>query len=60
MILVCRLDDPAGGQYLPPMIFIDIRDISLVAVCLAPASTRYEPGSVIRFPDLYRQALAGS
>lgn len=55
-----RLDDPTRGLYLPPMVFLDIRDISPDAVCLVLASTHYEPKSVIRSLDVYREALAGA
>ncbi|EFL49280.1 WxcM domain protein [Solidesulfovibrio fructosivorans JJ]] len=55
-----RLDDPARALYLPPMIFLDIRDISPDAVCLVLASTPYDPAGVIRSLDVYRQTLAGT
>ena len=55
-----RLDDPARGLYVPPMVFIDIRDISPGAVCLVLASTHYDMGRSIRSLADYREAVAGS
>ncbi|WP_428565909.1 MAG: sugar 3,4-ketoisomerase [Solidesulfovibrio sp. DCME] len=52
------LDDPARGLYIPPMVFIDIRDLSPGAVCLVLASTHYEPGRVIRTLAAYLEAAA--
>lgn len=53
------LDDPARGLYLPPMVFLDITDISPDAVCLVLASTRYDPARTIRSLDAYLAAVAG-
>lgn len=55
-----RLDDPTQGLYLPPMVYIDIRDISADAVCLVLASTHYDPASVIRSLPAYLEAAAAS
>ena len=55
-----RLDDPTQGLYLPPMVYIDIRDISADAVCLVLASTHYVPGAVIRSLPAYLEAAAAS
>lgn len=52
------LDDPARGLYLPPMIYLDIRDISPDAVCLVLASTPYDPAGVIRSLSAYLEAIA--
>lgn len=54
------LDDPARGLYLPPMVFLDIRDITPDAVCLVLASTPYDPRGVIRSLDVYREAMSGA
>jgi dTDP-4-dehydrorhamnose 3,5-epimerase-like enzyme len=53
------LDDPARCLYLPPMVFLDIRDISPDAVCLVLASTRYDPAGVIRSLPDYLEAAKG-
>ncbi|MEA4856494.1 MAG: FdtA/QdtA family cupin domain-containing protein [Solidesulfovibrio sp.] len=52
------LDDPTRGLYVPPMVFIDIRDLSPDAVCLVLASTIYEPARVIRTLAAYLEAAA--
>jgi hypothetical protein len=43
-----RLDNPACGLYLSPMVSLVIRDISPDAVCLILASTHYDRGRSIR------------
>jgi len=48
-----RLDDPTRGLYLPPMIWTYLYDFTPETVCLALASTHYEPGKVIRDWDQY-------
>ena len=53
-----RLDDPARGVYLPPMVFLDIYDISPDAVCLVLASTHYDMGRSIRSLAEYQAATA--
>lgn len=42
------LSDPTSGLYIPQMIWGRLYDFSREAVCLAAASTHYEPSKVIR------------
>jgi dTDP-4-dehydrorhamnose 3,5-epimerase-like enzyme len=55
-----RLDDPTRGLYLPPMVFLDIRDISPDAVCLVLASTHYEGSRSLRSLAEYLEAVGAS
>jgi len=57
--LSVRLDDPARGLYMPPMVFVDIRDISPDAVCLVLAGPHYDMGRSIRSLAEYLDAAAG-
>jgi hypothetical protein len=52
-----RLDNPAEGLYVPPMIWTYLYDFTPETVCLAAASTHYDQSKVIRDWDEYR-ALA--
>uniref|UniRef100_I2Q448 dTDP-4-dehydrorhamnose 3,5-epimerase-like enzyme n=1 Tax=Desulfovibrio sp. U5L TaxID=596152 RepID=I2Q448_9BACT len=52
------LADPTRGLYLPPMIFIDITDISPDAVCLVLASTHYDQGRSLRTREAFLAAVA--
>lgn len=46
--LTCTLNDPVSGLYIPQMIWARLYDFSRETVCLAAASTHYEPSKVIR------------
>ncbi len=51
------LDDPSKGVYMPPMVFVRIRDISPDAVCLVLASTHYDMGRSLRTYEAFLEAL---
>lgn len=43
-----HLDDPRTGLYVPPMLWVRLYNFTPGAVCLAAASTHYEPERVLR------------
>ncbi|MEA2640876.1 MAG: hypothetical protein QOF51_2270 [Chloroflexota bacterium] len=50
-----RLDDPTLGLYVPAMIWTFLYDFIPETVCIAAASTHYNPSNVIRDWDEYRR-----
>lgn len=54
------LDDPSQGIYMPPMVFLRIRDISPDAVCLVLADTHYDMSRSLRTYEAYLEAVAVS
>ena len=52
-----RLDHPARGVYLVPMLFIEVDDFSPGAVMLSLASTHYDSARSIRSWDAYLAAI---
>lgn len=56
--VVHRLTDPSQGVYMPPMVFVRIRDISPDAVCLVLADTHYDMGRSLRTYEAFLEAVA--
>ena len=48
-----RLEDPAEGLYIPALIWTFLYDFTPETVCLAAASTHYDPSKVLRDWDEY-------
>lgn len=53
-----RLDNPRRGVYVPRMIFVQLKDFSKDAVCLALASTHYDMSRSLRSWGEYLSVLA--
>lgn len=51
-----KLDNPARGLYVCPMIWRDLRNFSPGAVCLVLASDRYDEGDYFRDYDQFLRA----
>jgi len=54
------IDGSHKGLYLPPMVFVRLKDFSRGAVMLALASTHYDPARSIRSWEEYLRAVEGS
>jgi dTDP-4-dehydrorhamnose 3,5-epimerase-like enzyme len=54
------LADPSQGVYMPPMVFVRIRDISPDAICLVLADTHYDMSRSLRTYEAYLEAIAVS
>jgi hypothetical protein len=55
-----RLDDPTKGVYTPPMVFIELCNFSLGAVCLVLASTHYDISRSIRSWEEYQKTVGAT
>lgn len=50
-----RLENPAQGLYVPPMLWLDLADFSPDAICLALASDVYDEADYIRDKAEFRK-----
>lgn len=55
-----HLNDPGVGLYVPAMLWVRLHNFTSGAVCLAAASTHYEPASVVRSWDDYVRIAGAS
>ena len=55
-----RLDSPARGVYIPPMLWDRFYDFSEHATCLVLASTQYAESDYIHDWNAYRRELASA
>jgi hypothetical protein len=55
-----HLHDPGEGLYVPPMLWTYLYGFTPETVCLAAASTHYEPANVIRDWDEYLRLAASA
>src|SRR5262249_15451610 len=53
-----RLESPVRGLYVPPLVWLELKDFSAGAVCLVLTSDRYDESDYIRDYAEFRQLAA--